>query len=77
MSDRPEPITVGELRDRLANFHDATLVVVGGYEGGYDFPSAVGLADVKKTRDAWYYGRFERVAGDDVVGSREVVVISR
>lgn len=78
MNPRPEPMTVRELRDRLANYHDEMLVVVDGYEGGFDFPSAIRLADVRKTEDAkWWDGRFKQVHGPEVVGSREVVVIER
>jgi hypothetical protein len=79
MSARPEPMTVGELRDRLANYHDATPVMVSGYEGGFDYPSVVRLADAKKDHGdvEWYFGRFKDVRGPEVVGSREVVVIER
>ena len=45
-SDRHRRVTVGELRDWLAGFEPDTLILVDGYEDGYDRPH-IHLAKVR------------------------------
>lgn len=62
--ERPDPMTVGQLREVLSAFDDAAPVMVQGYEGGWDYPEKVQIIDVYSRNTAWYYGRFEEPDGD-------------
>lgn len=70
-------MNVGELRAALAEYPDDTLVVVQGYEFGYDDPS-VGTTRVfdeaaEVNAGAWWRGRYY----DDPDGPLEAVAIRR
>jgi hypothetical protein len=64
---RPDRMTVGELREALAGFDQDLPVLVDGYEGGMDYPYAPVVVNVFERNSAWYYGRFE----DDPYGPEE------
>lgn len=77
-------MTVRELRALLAMYPDDLLVVVNGYESGYDDPvTPLQLADVKQREGSWetaYAGMYEACDSFDKeegVAIVQVLVIPR
>jgi hypothetical protein len=68
-------MTVGELRKRLAGYHEHLPVLVNGYEGGYDnfgfHLARVSALDWGGTHSYW--GAFD----DDDESGIEVLVLNR
>jgi len=67
-------MTVKQLITKLSTIKDQdTLVMVNGYEGGYNDVEAINIDPIDvalDVNDQWYYGRHERV-GDVLVEVRK------
>jgi hypothetical protein len=58
--------TIAELQAILAQYPPDTLVMVQGYEGGYEFLKTVELAPVKlNVNTEWFYGKHEIAENND------------
>jgi hypothetical protein len=58
--------TIAELQAILAQYPPDTLVMVQGYEGGYEFLRNVEFASVKlNVNTEWYYGAHEIAENND------------
>ena len=56
---------VKELIEKLQRYDSETMIVVNGYEGGYDEIEEVKEIKLKlNVNEAWYYGKHEIVAPD-------------
>jgi hypothetical protein len=74
VAPRRRRVTVGELRDWLAGFEPEALLLVDGYEGGYDRPR-VHLANVRELdedEEMEYSGIWEDSEGGEVA-----IIVSR
>jgi hypothetical protein len=63
-------MTIGELRHKLEQFDSDLMVVVSGYENGYDEISViekVGL--VKNAAPAWYDGEYDNGGTESQMGA--------
>ena len=70
-------MTVGELIAALQSYDPALVVVVDGYEGGYDDPTLSTELNVSPP-PPWYEGRHGGIYGTDKSeGTADVVVIGR
>ena len=72
-------MTVGELIAALQAYDPALVVVVDGYEGGYDDPE-LGEETIKlnvSPPPPWYEGRHEGIYGTDKSDGTPVLVIGR
>ena len=66
-----EPMTVADLIQRLQNYHDATPVLVDGYESGFD-EIGFRLFRVKHDPGGWWAGAY-----DEDENGVEVLVLQR
>lgn len=66
-------MTVKELKEQLSEYPDDTLVVVTGYEIGYDAVYALETLNAcEKSNPRWWEGQFEKPFHND---SRPVIKI--
>jgi hypothetical protein len=79
-------MTVAEMIDKLKNMPQDMMVVIPGYEGGYDNPeitSSTLVADTNwngKSKDYWYFGRHDHyyeMESDGTVQPIACVVVGR
>jgi ribosomal protein RSM22 (predicted rRNA methylase) len=54
--------TIKELKELLNNYPDDMLVVVRGYEGGFDDISDTAVITLKRDANSdWYYGAHKKI----------------
>jgi hypothetical protein len=61
-------MNVNQLIESLQKYSGETLVLVDGYEGGFDTPSEIKTLDVAgpNPHAPWWDGRYERAKDGDV-----------
>ncbi len=63
-------MTIKELKEKLAAYPDDTLVVVRGYEEGYNNILQLRSVKIKPRRDShWYEGEFDDSTDADAVSA--------
>ena len=67
---------VSELIERLQTYRQDALVVVQGYEDGYDDISIIKEVIIQPASNPkWYYGRYEKVVPDRSQQSEQAVLL--
>jgi hypothetical protein len=74
-----EQTTVGELLDRLSKLPRDMLVLVDGYENGYDHPEITMEMVIEVGKKRYYDGQFQnfKQEGGPVMGYVNAIVIGR
>jgi|HubBroStandDraft_5_1064220.scaffolds.fasta_scaffold09748_5 hypothetical protein len=58
-------MTVAELIEKLRNYPPGMLVVVQGWEGGYDAVEDIGIVDIVYDPSESYFGEYRRSERED------------